>query len=163
MNEYLQMQIANRRDRLSLIDKERALLIAELAAYEDALAHGSSVQLAVPKSHKGNELRVSKAWRAILQRLAEFRHFNASDVKLVAQELYNDGKLKKSQTNDGVRAQLSLYAKRGLVRRRGNGSYLLTEKTKAALLPSSPTLHDANQETKLAWARAGGSGPSHGG
>jgi hypothetical protein len=163
MSEYLQMQIATRRSRLASIDKERATLVAELAAYEDALTNGGAVEFTAPKSRKSNELGVSKAWRAILQRLAQFKHFNASDVRLVAQELYNNETLRKPQTKDGVRAQLSLYAKRGLIRRRGNGSYLLTEKTKAALLVPSSTVHDAIKDTKPAWARVAASGPSHGG
>lgn len=167
MSHYLQEQIATRRSRLASLDTERARLIAELSAYEDALANAADgagpVTILTTRKQRQRLLPVSKAWRAILQRLAGFKHFNADDVKLEAQKLYDEGILKKPQTNDGVRAQLSLYAKRGIVKRRGIGSYLLTEQTKNALsLPSFAT-RDTNQAAKLAWARVGDSGPGHGG
>ena len=168
MSEYLQTQIAARRNRLASLDRERATLIAELSAYEDALANeaNSSAEFNLRGNYKERErsLPVSKAWRAILQRLADFRHFNASDVKLVAQKLYDDGTLKKPQTNDGVRAQLSLYAKKGIIRRKGGGSYLLTDQTRSALAsPSFALAADVDRTSKLAWAKADNSGPSHGG
>jgi hypothetical protein len=164
MSEYLQQQIAARRSRLASLDKERTAIIAELTAYEDALANATAdaaqFSIADRSKHQDRALRVSKAWRAILERLGSFRHFNASDVKTVSQQLCADGTLKKPQTNDGVRAQLSLYAKRGLISRSGNGRYVLTEETKATLVTSSRA---PQPETKTTWVRAPYSDPSDGG
>jgi hypothetical protein len=171
MSDYLQRQIETRRSRIATLDRERVALVAELTAYEDALANAAdgSIQSAIPKSHRPQHrlLPVSRAWRLILHRLVDFRHFNGGDVKLVAQELYDESVLRKPQTNDGVRAQLSLYARKGIIKRLGGGNYRLTEGTKAALaLPNSAL--DAHpdhpdHDTKLAWAKARDSGPSHGG
>ncbi len=168
MTDYLQKQIETRRSRIATLDRERATLIAELTAYEDALANAAdgSVHITIPKSRAQQQrlLPVFGAWRTILQRLADFTHFNASDVKLIAQKLYDEETLKKPPTNDGIRAQLSLYAKKGIVKRLGGGNYRLTEQTKAALaLPNYTAPAHSNQDTKLAWAKARGSGPSHGG
>jgi hypothetical protein len=137
MVDYLQKQIAIRRGRLAALEKERDKLIIELTAYEDALANAGLVRFAISESRSERLLPVSKAWRAILHRLAEFSDFNASDVSLVAQKLYKEEALRKPLTKDGVRAQLSLYAKKGIIRRRGGGSYLVTEQTKAALADPS--------------------------
>jgi hypothetical protein len=164
MSEYLQQQISARRTRLAALEKERAAIIAELSAYEDALASvvGDAVRAPVVGQRKQQDrvLPVSKGWRAILERLVSFKHFSASDVKFVAQQLFTDGRLNKPQTNDGVRAQLSLYAKKGLISRRGNGSYILTEATKAVLLTQS---RKARTESKTTWVRAAFPDPSHGG
>lgn len=168
MSAYLEQQIATRRSRLATLDRQRATLLAELAAYEDALANLSdgSAHVVIPKSRSQQKrlLPVSGAWRTILDHLVSFRHFNASDVKLIAQQLHKEGTLKKPQTNDGVRAQLSLYAKKQIIKRLGGGNYRLTDQTKAALtLRSSATGAPSDQEAKLAWAKAHDSGPSHGG
>ncbi len=167
MTDYLQKQIDTRRSRIALLDKERVRLIAELNAYEDALANGASgsVQITSLGNRRQQQrlLHVFGAWRAILDRLADFVRFNASDVKLVAQKLYDDGTVKKPPTSDGVRAQLSLYAKKGIVKRLGGGNYRLTEQTKAALAPSRATSTHSTEDTKLAWAKAHDFGPSHGG
>jgi hypothetical protein len=137
MRDYLEDQIATRRRRLAALDGERAKLIGELAAYEDALTNASdrSIDFATLKKPTDGQksLSVSSAWRAILRRLANFKHFNASEVMLVARSLHADGILKKEQTNDGVRAQLSLYTKKGLIKRLGGGNYHLTNQTRAAL------------------------------
>jgi hypothetical protein len=163
MSEYLQQQIARRRGRLAALEKERATIIAELAAYEDALANtgrDDSEAPIVSRVRRQQRLSISKAWRAILGRLVSFKHFNASDVKSVAQQLFAEGRLIKPQTNDGVRAQLSLYAKKGLISRRGNGSYVLTEESRVALLASSRAMQ---AESKTTWVRAPYPDPSHGG
>jgi hypothetical protein len=164
MSEYLQQQISTRRARLATLEKERVAIIAELSAYEDALANVVGDALHAPIIGRGKQqnrvLPVSKGWCAILERLVSFKHFNASDVKLVAQQLIADGKLSKPQTNDGVRAQLSLYAKKGIISRRGNGSYILTEATKAAL---QTRVRKARNESKTTWVGAAIPDPSDGG
>ena len=138
MNDYLLKQIETRRSRIASLDRERVRLAAELAAYEDALANadgGSHFTITSPKS-RAQQMRllpVFGAWRAILQRLLEFKHFNGSDVLLIAQKLYDEGVLKKPVTNDGARAQLSLYAKKRIIKRLGGGNYCVSEQTRAAL------------------------------
>jgi len=134
--EYLETQIATRRQRLAALDKERAALVGELVAYEDVLANSENEPLSETASGGAplyHALPVSHAWRTILERMAAFRFFNAGDVELATRTLHNDGKLKKPVTRDGVRAQLSIYTKKGILRRRGGGHYLLTDSTKAAL------------------------------
>ncbi len=165
MSDYLQMQIATRRNRLEALDRERAKLTAELAAYEDALTSVGEGSLQIPKSHSHQRrlLPIFGDWRAILENLVEFRHFNASDVKRVAKKLFEAGKLKKAQTSDLVRAQLSLYAKKHLIKRMGGGNYRLTEQTKVALLPIGTIQMSSKDELSSAWAKADNSGPSRGG
>ena len=136
IREYLETQITSRRQRLAALDKERAALVGELAAYEDALAKSGNEsvdQTGADGTALIHSLAVSHAWRTILERMADFKYFNAGDVELAARRLHDDGKLKKPLTKDGVRAQLSLYTKKGILRRRGGGHYLLTDKTRAAL------------------------------
>lgn len=165
MTEYLEKQIAARRSRLASLEKERATLIAELTAYEDALANAAdgAGQITLPASHRHQRqlLPVSSAWRSILQQLAGFKHFNASDVKLIAQKLHSDGTLRKPQTSDGVRAQLSLYAKKQIVKRLGGGNYRLTERTKTALGLRSFAVGEVvgeNSVSSLKTSRASGDG-----
>jgi hypothetical protein len=167
---YFETQIASRRKRLAALDRERAVLVGELTAYEDALAR-STDHPADPTSFEAPKeseqfLPVSRAWLIILERLTTFPHFNTNDLMLVARELHAEGKLKKPQTNDGVRAQLSLYAKKGIIKRRGGGNYQLTENTRARLeisiaklAPPARTI----ESLKPVWTRAGDSGPKHGG
>jgi len=134
MSAYLTKQIAVRRKRLETLETERVTIIAELRAYEDALAKSPGAPIG-PEGLRKSEpesLRVFGAWSTILQRLAEFKRFNARDVMLEARILYNEGKLQKPQTNDGVRAQLSIYAKKGIVKRVGGGHYCLTNNARAA-------------------------------
>jgi hypothetical protein len=136
MRDYLEEQIASRRKRLAALDKERIALNGEIAAYADALAKaldGSIDQTKLASITAGRPLPVSNAWRTILMRMATFAHFNSSEVMLAAQVLNQEGKLKKPQTWEGVRAQLSLYTRKGIVKRLGGGNYRLTDSTKMGL------------------------------
>jgi hypothetical protein len=141
MRDYLETQIASRRKRLAALDRERATLVGELTAYEDALAKSTDGSIDLTEfrepTERNQSLPVLRAWLVILQRMADFTHFNASEVMLVARTLYDEGKLRKPQTNDGVRAQLSLYAKKGIIKRIGGGNYRLTHDTRATLGLSS--------------------------
>jgi hypothetical protein len=170
MRSYLQTQVASRRRRLAALDHERAALLGEIAAYEDALARstdGSEDPSSLSGPTEPQEfLPVSRSWFVILQRLAEFTHFNANDVVLIARALHQEGKLRKPQTNDGVRAQLSLYAKKVIVKRRGGGNYQVTEKTKELLEIGVGKLVQSERAAvsfRPVWARATDSGPKHGG
>jgi hypothetical protein len=170
MRDYLETQIASRRERLAALDSERAKLVGELTAYQDALANSTDGSIDLTKLKEPAEryqpLPVFQAWLIILQRMADYKHFNASEVMLVARTLYDEGKLRKPQTNDGVRAQLSLYAKKGIIKRIGGGNYQLTDKSKTSLELSVGKGAQADQGAgplKLVWARAGDSGPKLGG
>jgi hypothetical protein len=168
MRDYLQTQIASRRQRLAMLDRERAELAGELVAYEDALAKssdGDATNLEAIREPQ-QSLPVSRTWLTILSRLAEFTHFNANDIMLVARALHAENKLPKPQTNDGVRAQLSLFTKKGIIKRRGGGNYQLTDNTRARLETSVEKLTRPNRAAeplKPVWARAGDSGPKPGG
>jgi hypothetical protein len=136
MRDYFEQQITSRRNRLAALERERAVLAAEIAAYQDALAktaEGSIGLIETSSTSKEEILPVSKAWRTILTRMAGFTHFNAREVLLAATVLNNEGKLNKPQTREGVRAQLSLYTKKGFLQRLGGGNYRLAEKTRVTL------------------------------
>jgi hypothetical protein len=133
MRDYFEQQIASRRNRLAALDRERAVLAGEIAAYLDALSKTTDDSIETSPSPKEEILPVSKAWRTILTRMSGFTHFNAREVLLAATVLNNEGKLKKPQTREGVRAQLSLYTKKGFLQRLGGGNYRLAEKTRVTL------------------------------
>jgi hypothetical protein len=131
MTTSLQQKIEVRRSRIAILDREREQLLIELVEFERALSlRGTDAAHQKPV----RPLPVFGAWLAILQSLAEHKRFNAKEVRLVAQKLFSDGVLKKELTRDGVRAQLSLYTKKAIIRRMGGGNYCLTEKTKNGLL-----------------------------
>ena len=170
MRAYLETQIASRRKRLAALDRERTELVGELVAYEDALAKSSDGSIDTTNVEALIEteqsLPVSRTWLTILSRLAEFAHFNANDVMLIARALHAEDKLPKPQTNDGVRAQFSIFTKKGIIKRRGGGNYQLTENTRALLETSVEKLtrpKRAIEPLKPIWARAGDSGPKPGG
>lgn len=142
MRHYLETQITARRKRLAALDSERAKLVGELAAYEDALAKsatGSTDEAHIQKLQHEPLLSVSRAWLTVLQRMAGFKYFNASEILIAASALHQEGKLKKLLTNDGVRAQLSNYTRKGILKRRGGGNYLLTDATRAVLESAAKT------------------------
>lgn len=127
MPSSVQQMIEVRRSRIAILDREREQLLVELIEFERALSlPGTQATHQRPV----RPLPVLGAWFAILQALAEYKRFNAKEVRLVAQKLFSDGVLKKELTRDGVRAQFSLYTKKGIIRRMGGGNYCLTEKTK---------------------------------
>src|ERR1700724_2670251 len=99
MRDYLETQIASRRKRLAALDSERATLVGELTAYEDALAKSTDGSIDLTKfkepTERSQSLPVLRAWLVILQRMADFKHFNASEVMLVARTLYDEEKLRK--------------------------------------------------------------------
>ena len=134
---YLESQIAARRARLEALDVERAVLVAQLAAYEDVLARSanSPAESITGESREQSPptLSVSSAWFVVLKRMGDFTYFNASDLEVEALQLYKEEKLRKSLTKDGIRAQLSIYTKKGILKRRGGGQYLLSRKTRLAL------------------------------
>jgi hypothetical protein len=137
MREYLESQVAARRLRLAALDTQRITVAAELATLEDALAQATDHSIPSTNSPVAtvdrSSLSVGTAWLTILERMAEFTHFNASDVGLAASQLYKDEKLKKPLTKDGIRAQLSILTRKRILKRRGGGNYLLTEETRLAL------------------------------
>jgi hypothetical protein len=141
MRVFLQQKIIERRQRLIALDRERSAVQAELGVYEEMLANlpddpTAAAEPTTDSSHLDDrvKLNITRAWVAILDRLAPFKHFNASEVMLVARELFKEKILSKEQTKDGIRAQLSQYTKRGLIKRLGGGNYRLTEPTKASLI-----------------------------
>src|SRR5262245_11256614 len=145
MRDYLETQIAMRRQRLAALDHERSTVMAEIRAYEDALAHvdedatvasGQTRKEASKRSSRlsnQESLNLSPTWIALLRRLASFKHFNASEVILVARELHKEQSAIKEQSWSNVRSQLSIYTKRGIIMRLGGGNYRLSDKTKTAL------------------------------
>jgi hypothetical protein len=142
MRAYLEQKIVERRQRLAALDQERSVVAAELGVYEDMLFNlrdDAAASELINESHLDHRvnLNITRAWVAILDRLATFKHFNASEVMLVARELFKEKIITKEQTRDGIRAQLSQYAKKGLIRRLGGGNYRLTESTKASLTLNS--------------------------
>jgi hypothetical protein len=105
------------------------------------------------------QLNISRAWIAILKRLSAYKSFNASDVMVVARELYKDDVIQKPQTTDGIRAQLSLYNKKKIIQRRGAGNYLVSERTKVALANELNERKFRDAVSKTVRARATGRGP----
>src|SRR5262245_49519201 len=145
MRLYLETQIAARRQRLAAVEHERSTLLAEIRAYEDALAHATkgstegspgSIRRATPKGPSQQGLNLSPTWTAILRRLADFKRFNAGEIMLVARELHKQQDAIKEQSPANVRSQLSLYAKRGIIMRLGGGNYRLSDDTKTTLTAS---------------------------
>jgi hypothetical protein len=82
MRDYLETQIATRRERLAALDSERAKLVGELTAYQDALVRSTDGSIDLTKFQEPVErsqpLPVLGAWLIILQRMAGYKHFNAS-------------------------------------------------------------------------------------
>lgn len=126
MPSYIENQIAERRQRLLTVDQERLTLLAEIKAYEDALAHTKEGKSAGVRRSAG--LNLSDEWIAILRRLDDFTTFNSGDVELVARGLGFD------QTAVNIRSQLSGYTEKGIIRRLGLGKYRVSEATKLALV-----------------------------
>jgi hypothetical protein len=49
MRDYLETQIATRRERLAALDSERAKLVGELTAYQDALVRSTDGSIDLTK------------------------------------------------------------------------------------------------------------------
>jgi hypothetical protein len=154
MATYLEEQIAVRRTRLLAMDQERIALLAEIRAYEDALAH----------AHEGNEevalrprgpvpRKFSKAWIRILCRLTKFTAFDAGDVERAARELG----LEQNAVN--IRSQLSAYSKAGVIRRRGLGKYRVDESFALELEQRERALAQKYPSPNSRFRAAGGLGP----
>ena len=101
-------------------------MLAEIRAYEDALAHAKEGRKTNAGMSQG--LNLSAEWAAILRRLADFTAFNSGDVEIAARELGF------TQTGVNIRSQLSAYTEKDILRRLGLGQYCVSEATKLALM-----------------------------
>jgi hypothetical protein len=128
--------IEEKRRLLAAIDKEQlVLLVAKLLVSAEALLDSSALpNAAKPKPNTKNVgLKLTKAWRLIMSRLANYAHFRADDVILVSRELQKDGAIAHIQTSGSARAQLCHLTRRGAIKRLGGGNYRVNEEIKVAL------------------------------
>jgi hypothetical protein len=130
MREYLEQQITARRQRLSVLERERSTLESELRAYEDALAQAGGTAAVEDRSKCAS---LSRAWISIFKHLLGYKHFNASEIVLLANRLHKEKILKKKQSPGSARAQLSLLTKKGIINRRGGGNYYFPDETRVWL------------------------------
>lgn len=130
MREFLEQQIAARRERLIVLDRERSAIESELRAYEDTLVQAGGTLPSASAERRPKCASLSRAWVAILQQLLGYKHFNASDIVLVGNRLNKEKILNKKQTPGSARAQLSLLTRKEIINRRGGGNYSFPEETK---------------------------------
>lgn len=132
--------IDEKRRRLADLDKDRLVeLLAGFWATVEDLLNDATVDDQVRTKSKGKknaDIKLTKAWAAILLRLCSYEHFRASDVILISREFHSDGKIDRIQTPGGARAQLCQLTKKRIIKRLGGGNYRVTEKTRATLKQS---------------------------
>jgi hypothetical protein len=130
MAGYLQ-HISILRRRLALAERQRDRAYARLMAFLDTVTEDD-----IARSPGGlpvspiNSVRVSKTWAKILQRLSRYKRFRAADAVIESHRLLKNNQIGRPQTPGGARAQLSLLAKKGIVKRLGGGNYELTAQAK---------------------------------
>jgi hypothetical protein len=125
--------IRDRHKRLAALDQERLVILAELQAHDEPLLVSANNTADPKPSKQAESLGLSRNWRIILRHLAAYRHFNAGDVILLGKKLCEQGILSKQLTADGVRAQFSIYSRKGFLVRRGGGNYCVAEHVKTEL------------------------------
>lgn len=129
--------IDQKRRRLAGIEKDRLVeLLAKLwvsveAFLDDAVDSGQTPTNS--KSTNRSDVKLTKAWTAILGRLSTYKHFRGTDIVLVSRELQKNGSINRIQTPGSARAQLSHLTRKGMIKRLGGGNYCVTEQTKAVL------------------------------
>jgi hypothetical protein len=132
--------IAEKRRRLASLEKDR--LVELLAGFwitiEMLLEDDPSNAARKTKSNgrTSNNLKLTKAWTAILRRLCTYKHFRASDIILISREFQKNGEVDRIQTPGGTRAQLSHLTKKGIIKRLGGGNYRISDQAKTDLTRS---------------------------
>ena len=140
-------QIADYRRELEELDRKRSRVLANLIGLLENVSSAERLSEAghgIAESVLQRKVeRISNAWLTILQGLLAFRHFNAGDVERIANGLLKDGKLVKPQSRENIRAQLTLFTKRRMIRRMGGGNYLFLPETKQLLQIRTPRIRKA--------------------
>lgn len=140
MASHLERKILERRDTIKQLDRvigsiksqlsereqQRMIVVAELRAYEDALAHMPSPSKSRRSSKSKNgglQRKLSETWAFILRKIGE-RHPLASTHDQIMEIAEAGGYPVK---RDNLRSQMSQYENRGIVERLRPGEYRLTK------------------------------------
>lgn len=130
MASYLQ-HVSVLRRRLAAAERVRDRAYTELMAFLDTVTEDDIRQSSAGlPSAPLNVIRVSKAWTKILQRLSQYKRFRVTDAVTESRRLFDEDEITRPQTSGGARAQLSLLAKKGIVKRLGGGNYELAAQAK---------------------------------
>lgn len=154
MRDYIETQIADRREALSQLERQKIALQGELRAYEDMRqklaservgsqeqrgSAGAKAQSGKPSDDDGGEtspIRLTANWLNTLLALRnDFREFTGEDVLKAAESVGYETNL------INIRSQLSSYTERGLLIRKTLGRYEIADVLHARL--------DAEQDRKI--------------
>jgi hypothetical protein len=130
VTNYLQ-HVSVLRRRLAAAERQRDRAYAQLMAFLDTVTEDDITRSSAPLPTSSiNSIRVSKAWTKILQQLCRYKRFRVSDAVIESQRLSKLDKIARVQTPGSARAQISLLAKKGIVKRLGGGNYELSAQAK---------------------------------